>query len=207
MRNINEYKRRFYNLMESTLGDVKPLISEQNEPSFMQSIKNLYRDVFEGGDIDYNYIENSMTTKELADLIYASLKVGTLDRGKKTETIYCQGCKKQADGTYVKTKNPNEENPFVETTPKEMPKDYGAPDFIIDGDAEAPVEAAFLNMSKPLKTEGNCPECWKKYTEVSNLYKQRFNRYMMKDVKDNIDIYKKYHKKSINAIIKSWGGS
>ena len=28
---------------------------------------------------------------------------------------------------------------------------------------------------------------------------------MMKDVKDNIDIYKKYHKKSINAIIKSWG--
>jgi len=181
MENINEYKRRFYNLMESTLGDVKPLISEQNEPSFMQSIKNLYRDVFEGGDIDYNYIENSMTTKELADLIYASLKVGTLDRGD------------------IPTAKYGEENP--------LPKDYGATDFMIDGDAEAPVEAAFLNMSKPLKTEGNCPECWKKYTEVSNLYKQRFNRYMMKDVKDNIDIYKKYHKKSINAIIKSWGGS
>lgn len=28
MRNINEYKKRFYNLMESTLGDVKPLIME-----------------------------------------------------------------------------------------------------------------------------------------------------------------------------------
>lgn len=28
MENINEYKKRFYNLMESTLGDVKPLISE-----------------------------------------------------------------------------------------------------------------------------------------------------------------------------------
>ena len=31
MKNINEYKKRFYNLMESTLGDVKPLISEQDE--------------------------------------------------------------------------------------------------------------------------------------------------------------------------------
>jgi len=30
MKNINEYKKRFYNLMESTLGDVKPLISEQS---------------------------------------------------------------------------------------------------------------------------------------------------------------------------------
>ena len=183
MENINEYKKRFYNLMESTLGDVKPLISEQNEPSFMQSIKNLYRDFVEGGDIDYNYIENSMTTKELADLIYASLHTGHLDRGK----------------------GPKETQKLFNRNMKPLPKDYGAPDFTIDGDAEAPVEAAFLNMSKPLKTEGNCPECWKKYTEVSNLYKQRFNRYMMKDVKDNIDIYKKYHKKSINAIIKSWG--
>ena len=185
MGNINQYKKRFYNLMESTLGDVKPLISEQNEPSFMQSIKNLYRDVFEGGDVDYNYIENSMTTKELADLIYASLQTGYLDRGK----------------------GPKETQTPFNRNMKPLPKDYGAPDFIIDGDAEAPVEAAFLNMSKPLKKEGYCPECWEKYTEVSNLYKQRFNRYMMKDVKDNIDIYKKYHKKSINAIIKSWGGS
>ena len=28
MRNINKYRKRFYNLMESTLGNVKPLISE-----------------------------------------------------------------------------------------------------------------------------------------------------------------------------------
>jgi len=31
MNNINEYKKRFYNLMESTLGDVRPLISEQDD--------------------------------------------------------------------------------------------------------------------------------------------------------------------------------
>jgi hypothetical protein len=30
MGNIENYKQRFYNLMESTMGDVKPLISEQN---------------------------------------------------------------------------------------------------------------------------------------------------------------------------------
>ena len=29
MNNINEYKKRFFNLMESTIGDVKPIISEQ----------------------------------------------------------------------------------------------------------------------------------------------------------------------------------
>ena len=36
MENINEYKKRFYNLMGSTLGDAKPLISEQGEtPPFI----------------------------------------------------------------------------------------------------------------------------------------------------------------------------
>lgn len=31
MKNINEYKNRFYNLLESKIGDVKPLISEQTK--------------------------------------------------------------------------------------------------------------------------------------------------------------------------------
>ena len=30
MNNIEQYKNRFFNLMESTIGDVKPLISEQS---------------------------------------------------------------------------------------------------------------------------------------------------------------------------------
>ena len=30
MENINNYKKRFFNLMESTMGDVKPLIMEQS---------------------------------------------------------------------------------------------------------------------------------------------------------------------------------
>ena len=36
MGNINEYKKRFYNLMESTLGDAKPLISEQEDVSDLE---------------------------------------------------------------------------------------------------------------------------------------------------------------------------
>jgi hypothetical protein len=31
MNNIEQYKNRFFNLMESTIGDVKPLISEQTD--------------------------------------------------------------------------------------------------------------------------------------------------------------------------------
>ena len=33
MKNINDYKKRFYNLMESTMGDVKPLINVQFVPA------------------------------------------------------------------------------------------------------------------------------------------------------------------------------
>jgi hypothetical protein len=30
--NVEQYKKRFYNLMESELGNVKPLVKEQDEP-------------------------------------------------------------------------------------------------------------------------------------------------------------------------------
>lgn len=33
MSNIERYRKRFYGLMESTMGDVKPLINEQNVPT------------------------------------------------------------------------------------------------------------------------------------------------------------------------------
>ena len=35
MNNINQYKKRFYNLMESTMGDVKPLIIEGKTPMIL----------------------------------------------------------------------------------------------------------------------------------------------------------------------------
>jgi hypothetical protein len=45
MNNIEQYKQRFFNLMESTMGDVKPLINEQvrlksvSNPELVKKIK------------------------------------------------------------------------------------------------------------------------------------------------------------------------
>lgn len=44
MNTINQYKNRFYNLLESTMGDVRPLITENTvsgTPEFNQIVKNL----------------------------------------------------------------------------------------------------------------------------------------------------------------------
>jgi hypothetical protein len=45
MNTINQYKNRFYNLLESTMGDVRPLITEDEtvsgSPEFNQIVKNL----------------------------------------------------------------------------------------------------------------------------------------------------------------------
>jgi len=43
MNNLNEYRKRFNTLMESTIGDVKPLISEQNFKD--ELIKQGYNDI------------------------------------------------------------------------------------------------------------------------------------------------------------------
>ena len=41
MNKIKNYKNRFYSLMESTMGDVRPLISEQvNKDTFIEELKN-----------------------------------------------------------------------------------------------------------------------------------------------------------------------
>jgi len=45
MKNINNYKRRFYNLLESEMGDVKPLIMEQWREDY-QEAKNNYINAF-----------------------------------------------------------------------------------------------------------------------------------------------------------------
>ena len=158
-------------------------------------LTRIVRRVIKEQSIDYNFIETRMSPKELADLIYSSLDnvFSDLDRGTETKKEYLG--KNGAVGEYR----------LIRNAKKEMPKDYSTLDIYQWGNAEAPVEAAFLNMSIPLKKVGSCPECWAKFNEVSKLYKQRFNRDLMKDVKEEIDIYKIYHKKSIASIISSWG--
>ena len=40
MKSIENYKKRFFNLMESTMGDVRPLITEQLSPDKMKEYKS-----------------------------------------------------------------------------------------------------------------------------------------------------------------------
>ena len=41
MENINNYKKRFFNLMESTMGDVKPLIVEDEQSSELSNLNTI----------------------------------------------------------------------------------------------------------------------------------------------------------------------
>ena len=43
MRNINEYKRRFNTLLESTMGNVKPLINEEETTTYCQKTYPMYK--------------------------------------------------------------------------------------------------------------------------------------------------------------------
>ena len=62
MENIENYRKRFFNLMESTIGDVKPLISEQELPS-LSSIRKVNQSDYmpksdylgAGGQFEKNY--------------------------------------------------------------------------------------------------------------------------------------------------------
>jgi hypothetical protein len=55
---INEYKNRFYNLLESTMGDVRPLITEDEtvsgSPEFNQIVTNLGLDLEKLDDVNYH---------------------------------------------------------------------------------------------------------------------------------------------------------
>jgi hypothetical protein len=55
---INEYKNRFYNLLESTMGDVRPLITEdetvKGSPEFNQIVTNLGLDLEKLDEYNYN---------------------------------------------------------------------------------------------------------------------------------------------------------
>ena len=58
MNTINQYKNRFYNLLESTMGDVRPLITEDETvsgtPEFNQIVTNLGLDLEKLDDVNYH---------------------------------------------------------------------------------------------------------------------------------------------------------
>ena len=56
MNNINKYKKRFYNLMESTMGDAKPLINEDDT-----EWKNVTNRFIQTKGSDFKSVDNSGT--------------------------------------------------------------------------------------------------------------------------------------------------
>ena len=75
MNNIEQYKNRFFNLMESTIGDVRPLISEQSVSGDTKQIAGPFFKkgeeiikYYEKGGKFYIYMTNySQTTPKLMD--------------------------------------------------------------------------------------------------------------------------------------------
>ena len=67
MKNINDYKNRFYNLMESTMGDVRPLISEQEVKDFSTEIfEELKKNGFTIENSNANYVKATKGTFSLS---------------------------------------------------------------------------------------------------------------------------------------------
>jgi hypothetical protein len=66
--NLTEYKKRFYNLMESELGNVKPLINEQGETEPQIFDKNYFVNKKNGTlSLNNNMIVNKIDGIELTD--------------------------------------------------------------------------------------------------------------------------------------------
>lgn len=62
MKNINEYKKIFYNLMESTMGDVRPLINEDKQhEEFVTPTKEMMKDRVCHELKTYDRVDTSLT--------------------------------------------------------------------------------------------------------------------------------------------------
>ena len=92
MENIENYRKRFFNLMESTIGDVKPLISEQELPS-LSSIRKVNQSDYmpksdylgAGGQFEKNY--TPQMSKQNVDIITEPLKKFEILKKKYSTTL------------------------------------------------------------------------------------------------------------------------
>jgi len=89
MKNINDYKKRFYNLMESTIGDSKPLIKEDPDPTDVNpKITTALQDnvaTFYNNSLNQYYTKNPNKPK-----IYFSVKktTGYKDANGELEAVW-----------------------------------------------------------------------------------------------------------------------
>lgn len=121
MRNIENYKKRFYLLMESEMGDVKPLISEDIVSSIAEKISGLFQkfvsmsedDIMKafrttesalGKEID-DFVSNAIKSKRLADIELLEAKiVHKIDPYTVNPEFTKKQTKKLLDG-FAKSKN------------------------------------------------------------------------------------------------------
>jgi hypothetical protein len=75
MNNIEQYKNRFFNLMESTIGDVKPLLSESINPDDIKEYKGKWS--------ISNMMKNEASKKMYKDAIDNNTKIS----GKEDATV------------------------------------------------------------------------------------------------------------------------
>jgi hypothetical protein len=85
--NIEQYRKRFFDLMESTIGDVKPLIVEENEKVFIipplsnlpEELRNNKNDTFDGTCKDNVLTITGLTTPIQIYTVKSSLDIGTIN--------------------------------------------------------------------------------------------------------------------------------
>lgn len=118
MKNFNEYIKRFYNLMESEIGDVKPIILEQDfEKSYNRQYANLPNQ-------EYSNIMSSWKSKKYLDPYspdFAKTKQDLSKEAPKSSMKKVSGSKTTGTKPIVKPSD-EELNAFLNDTLKSTSK-------------------------------------------------------------------------------------
>lgn len=87
MKNIDSYRKRFYGLLESTMGDVKPLIMEQTYPGNFSINENGFSGTYSGPEFDNTG----------GDVAHQFSNTASNAVGKKLKELYKSGVYKKVD--------------------------------------------------------------------------------------------------------------
>ena len=100
MNNIEQYKERFYNLMESTMGDVKPLIGESKtkitKSHILKMSEDELKDVYGTLEVKGEYLG------EKGLFHHFKMNMGTVICGFIPDKITPSGLKRNVKGIKVK---------------------------------------------------------------------------------------------------------
>ena len=123
MKNIENYKRRFYTLMESTMGNVKPLISEQSEP-----IDIIYNTPMPNSFVDDKDSAVSKAIKGATDYLDSKKDGGGLDMYSKIYQYLEEKLERFGDMRSNKVRTSNQPRPRWNLSWNCKPPFYSGPD-------------------------------------------------------------------------------